>query len=237
MTPSIQHVAVLIPARNEESLLPRCLNSALRALGTLPSEITSDIIVVVDRSTDQTLKVARSMLQGYGAAFTTLKGIVGVARAHAAKVALARYGGPPECCWLANTDADCVVPENWLVDQMLFASMGAHAVAGTVEVDSFSEHCNGAAHLFHDTYTIHSDGTHPHVHGANIGIRADLYLEAGGWASLATAEDHDLWDRLSLLDCRKLSPAGLAVITSGRRIGRAPHGFAQALAAHNKAVA
>ena len=237
MTHSIQHVAVLIPARNEESLLPRCLNSVLRALVRLPPEITSDIIVVVDRSTDQTLKVARSMLQGYGAAFTTLKGIVGVARAHAANAALTRYGGFPECCWLANTDADCVVPENWLVDQLLFAGMGAHAVAGTVGVDSFSEHGDGTADLFHDTYTIHSDGTHPHVHGANIGIRADLYLEAGGWASLATAEDHALWNRLSLLNCRRLSPASLTVITSGRRIGRAPHGFAQALAAHNKAVA
>ena len=237
MSHSIQHAAVLVPARNEESLLPRCLNSILRALAKLPSDITSDIIVVVDRSTDQTLKVARSMLGGYGAAFTTLKGRVGVARAHAAKVALARYGGPLECCWLANTDADCVVPENWLVDQMFFAGMGAQAVDGTVVVDSFSEHCNGTAGLFHDTYTIYSDGTHPHVHGANIGIRADLYLEAGGWASLATAEDHDLWDRLSLLNCRRLSPASLTVITSGRRIGRAPHGFAQALAAHNKAVA
>jgi hypothetical protein len=84
---------------------------------------------------------------------------------------------------------------------------------------------------------MHGDGTHPHVHGANIGVRADVYLEAGGWTPLETGEDHDLWNRLSGSGCTKRSIAQLKVITSGRRIGRAPHGFAEALAAHNEAVA
>ena len=49
---------------------------------------------------------------------------------------------------------------------------------------------------FRETYEIRPDGSHPHVHGANLGVRADAYLRAGGWADLRTAEDHDLWRRL-----------------------------------------
>ena len=45
---------------------------------------------------------------------------------------------------------------------------------------------------FRMTYQINTDGTHPHVHGANLGMRADAYLAAGGWNPLPTAEDHDL---------------------------------------------
>ena len=69
--------------------------------------------------------------------------------------------------------------------------------------------------------------------GANLGVRADRYLAAGGWADLPTAEDHDLWRRLHQTGARTCSSAKIVVATSGRRIGRAPHGFAGALAAHN----
>jgi hypothetical protein len=90
---------------------------------------------------------------------------------------------------------------------------------------------------FRKSYRIEADGTHPHVHGANIGVRADAYLRAGGWMNLATAEDHDLWHRLQHQGERRLSDARLWVMTSGRRLGRAPMGFAAALAAHNEALA
>jgi glycosyltransferase involved in cell wall biosynthesis len=233
----IRHIAVLIPARNEEVLLPRCLASVLQAQAMLPPDVTCDIIVVADCCTDQTLKIARSMLLGFGIGSATSEGNVGKSRALAADIALARYAGPLEQCWLANTDADCIVPDDWLTAQLELARVGKHAIAGTVDVDNFSEHRIGVARLFYETYVIHADGTHPHVHGANIGLRADVFVEAGGWASLATAEDHDLWNRLTLAKCSQASVAKLRVITSGRRMGRAPQGFAGALAAHNKAVA
>jgi glycosyltransferase involved in cell wall biosynthesis len=237
MIAPIHHIAVLIPARDEEALLPRCLASILRARKLLPPEVSCDIVVAVDQSTDRTLAIARRMLRGRGFAFIVQAGVVGVARARAAQVALSRYAGDLARSWLANTDADCIVPESWLIDQLLLAHNGAQAVAGIVEVDDFSEHRPGVDRRFRETYLIHADGTHPHVHGANIGFRADVYLQAGGWAPLSTAEDHDLWNRLAQLPCRRLSVAQVKVLTSGRRAGRAPHGFAHALAAHNEAVA
>ena len=230
------HIAVLIPARNEEILLPRCLRSVAAARRMLPPEVTSDVVLVSDRSDDRTADVAREMLGVDGLVLSTQAGVVGVARAMAADAALRHYTGPREKCWLANTDADCEVPEDWLLQHLAVAERGYMAVAGIVDVDSFEGHASVVESMFRLTYLIHEDGTHPHVHGANLGVRADAYLRAGGWMHLDTAEDHDLWNRLPKTK-ERLSDARLQVITSGRRLGRAPLGFAGALAAHGGASA
>jgi glycosyltransferase involved in cell wall biosynthesis len=237
MTPTPWHICVLIPARNEEELLPRCLRSVLRACSALPANVTYDVVVVVDSSTDGTRKIAQSLLQGHGLVLSAEVGIVGKARAIAAEASLKRYEGPAAHCWLANTDADCCVPESWLVDHLSYAAKGVEAIAGTVDVDDFSEHTAGVSERFRLSYLLHPDGTHPHVHGANLGVRADVYLRAGGWNNLATAEDHDLWNRLSHHRTKRLSVGRVKVLTSGRRLGRAPHGFAEALTAHNVVAA
>lgn len=237
MTACPWHIAVLIPARNEEALLPRCLASVQRARLALSPEVTTDLILASDCSTDATQRIASEIIGTSGMVTCTSIGRVGSARALAARVALSRFHGPLHHCWLANTDADCVVPEDWLTLQLAIARRGLAAVAGIVDVDSFEDHRPTVPQLFRLTYLLHPDGTHPHVHGANLGVRADAYLQAGGWAPQATAEDHDLWQRLHHAQLPRLSDAELKVLTSGRRIGRAPGGFADALAAHNDAKA
>jgi cellulose synthase/poly-beta-1,6-N-acetylglucosamine synthase-like glycosyltransferase len=231
------HVAVLIPARNEELLIQRCLNSVLSACSRLPSSISTDVVVACDSSTDLTLEIAARVLADWGIAVATEVAIVGSARRLAARVALQRYAGSLTRCWLANTDADCCVPSTWLVDQIAIADQGIDAIAGVINVDSFEEHSVGSDIRFRNSYLIHSDGSHPHVHGANMGVRADAYRRSGGWRGLETAEDHDLWNRLVRTACRQHSTARVSVITSGRRVGRAPRGFAEALAVHDEAAA
>ncbi len=229
------HVAILIPARNEEALLPRCLRSIEAARACLPAHVTSDVVLAADCCDDTTENIARRMLALTGSVVRTEAGSVGAARALSASAALERCPVPGDRCWLANTDADCEVPKDWLLIQLAYADRGFRAIAGVIDVDSFAEHDPVVRERFRLTYPIHPDGTHPHVHGANLGVRADAYLEAGGWSSLATAEDHDLWRRLQAHSYPRLARAPLCVLTSGRRQGRAPHGFADALAAHNAA--
>lgn len=228
------HIAVLVPARNEERLLPRCISSVLKAVRLLPASVTTDVVVVADACTDATPRIARRMLQGRGSVLSVVAENVGMVRAMATKEALRRFGGDLSRCWLANTDADCEVPETWLLDQLRHAEQGCCAVAGIVDVDCFAEHLPVVESRFRLTYAIHADGTHPHVHGANLGVRADAYVRAGGWNPLPTAEDHDLWSRLCMEASPRLSDARLSVLTSGRRVGRAPLGFAGALAKHNE---
>jgi len=231
------HIAVLIPARNEEQLLPRCLDSVLASLAQLTAGVTADVVIAVDRSSDRTLEIAKRMVHGRGIVISTQGGIVGRARAIAARTALGRYRGKLSRCWLANTDADTSVPANWMTDHLNLASENVEAIAGTVDVDSFEEHSSVVAERFRSSYVMRPDGSHSHVHGANLGVRADAYLRAGGWKSIRTAEDHDLWNRLEKTGANRVSISRLRVLTSGRRVGRVPHGFADTLAAHNEVAA
>jgi hypothetical protein len=70
---------------------------------------------------------------------------------------------------------------------------------------------------------------HPHVHGANLGVRADAYLAAGGFAAHPTGEDHALWRALA--DRPRIATRRIPVVTSARRRARAPSGFAGFLTA------
>jgi glycosyltransferase involved in cell wall biosynthesis len=228
------HVAVLIPARNEEEHLPRCLQSVLQAVARVEYSITTDIVVVVDSSTDRTQTIATELLRGNGVVLTTNAGMVGEARRRGASAALARYRGPLHRFWFANTDADSMVPPNWLTEQLRLAGEGVEGIAGSVDVDHFDEHQEIVAHRFRTTYLVAPDGTHSHVHGANLGVRGDAYVRAGGWGSLSTGEDHDLWRRLRVTSAVLRSTTRTKLVTSGRRVGRAPGGFADALAAHNE---
>lgn len=231
MASRIQHVAVLVPARDEEKLIAKCINSIQAARRALPAAITSDVIVVSDRCVDRTSLIARGLLADEGLVVSTNAGSVGHARATAARFALTRYREAADTCWLANTDADCEVPETWLTHQVKAAETGALALAGIVDVVDFSGHDAGVPQRFRETYVVAPDGTHSHVHGANLGVRADVYQLAGGWADLALAEEHDLWRRIP---GGRVSDARMRVITSGRRHSRVVGGFADALAAHNE---
>ncbi len=233
MTSLPWHICVLVPARDEEDLIGRCIVSVRRACACVQGRASTDVVIAVDYSTDQTYEIARRMLRDEGAIVTSQSGNVGEARAIAATIALRRWTGRRDRCWIANTDADSQVPQSWLTDQLALFDSGVQAIAGTVNVDTFAEHDPIVRDLFRKTYTIDGDGSHPHVHGANFGLRADAYLRAGGWPSLPTGEDHALWKRLGEIGAIRTSVSHIRVSTSGRRNGRAPHGFAETLAAHN----
>jgi glycosyltransferase involved in cell wall biosynthesis len=179
------HMCVLIPARNEEELLPQCLLSVLEARKQISSTTSCDIVVAVDSSTDKTFDIASELLKGKGTVVVLNASAVGEARTRAAEVGLRRYRGPLNRCWLANTDADCRVPKSWLADQLMLCAMGAEAIAGTIDVIDFSEHAPGVDLRFRASYQVSPDGTHSHVHGANLGVRADAYVRAGGWGAFA----------------------------------------------------
>jgi glycosyltransferase involved in cell wall biosynthesis len=96
MSPPPWHISVLIPACNEAELLPRCIRSVLEAASYLPGTVSSDIVVVADRSTDGTAKIAADFLRSHGTVVNSQAGSTGTARALAVKCALARYSGAPE---------------------------------------------------------------------------------------------------------------------------------------------
>jgi hypothetical protein len=96
-------------------------------------------------------------------------------------------------------------------------------------VESVGELGAAALSSVMEDYRVFPDGTHPHIHGANVGFRADAYIDAGGWSDRALAEDHCLWGRICAIGWPAIASIASVVITSGRLKGRAAGGFADAL--------
>jgi glycosyltransferase involved in cell wall biosynthesis len=229
----IWRVAVVVPAANEERLIGPCLSSIGAARSHLyrsRANIQVRIVVALDGCGDSTAAIAAA--SGDVLLVTVTAGSVGTARRAGASAALAG-SGPASELWLANTDADCEVPVNWLTSMVDEARLGAHVVLGTVMPGSGL--CPPARAEWVSRHHLR-DG-HPHVHGANFGIRGDAYLALGGWQPLATGEDADLARRAARTgDLRISRTASIPVVTSVRRDGRAPRGFSGYLRALDAAV-
>lgn len=222
-------VGVVVPAHDEERLVGRCVETVRRSVDAAGVD-EAWIVVVADACTDRTARVARRALGPRGEVVPCAARSVGAARRLGARRVLRRLASRPGSrLWLMNTDADTRVPRDWVATHLRLADAGSTAVAGIVEVDSFAEHGDRVARAFAAAYAVGPDGRHPHVHGANLGVRADVYRAVGGWCGAALAEDHRLWARLRRHGARIASSAASRVLTSGRRIGRAPGGFADAL--------
>jgi Glycosyl transferase family 2 len=220
----IETVGVVVPAHNEETLLPACLTALRRAARQV--SVPVHLLVAADSCTDRTVAVARAC----GAQVIRVRArSVGAARA-AGMTELLRLtaGANPEAIWLATTDADTVVPPSWLQRQIAHADQGWDVVLGTVTVADWSEHLPHVPTAFAARYES-GDHPHPHIHGANIGIRASAYQAAGGFRPLRTAEDHALLAAVGEAGCPVLRAGDVTVETSGRRHARAPHGFSHLL--------
>jgi glycosyltransferase involved in cell wall biosynthesis len=210
-----QRIGVVIPARDEEDLIGRCLVAVLESAQHV--SVPVDIVVVADGCLDRTTSIARAFR---GVRVLEIESSnVGTARATGAQAALARGAQ-----WLANTDADSVVPQNWLSHQLALATAGWDVVVGTVRPD-FEELTPEQRHAWLATHRVGEPNGH--VHGANLGVRASAYAAAGGYRTLPEHEDVDLVTRLA--DFRSIASDGAEVITSARRFGRTPGGYARFL--------
>jgi cellulose synthase/poly-beta-1,6-N-acetylglucosamine synthase-like glycosyltransferase len=226
-------VSVVIPAQNEESTVEYCIRSVLSALAK--AGVDHWIVLVADDCTDRTVERARRALGSSGEVAEVSFRSAGAARREGAARALLHWKNlDPSRIWLANTDADTYVNDDWIAVQLAFADEGVTAVAGIVHLETGG---SAAVHeAYRTTYQVNAAGTHTHVHGANLSVRADAYEDVGGWSNLALAEDHCLWTRLRGRGWRVSSPVSSVVITSSRLKGRAKGGFADTLRSRVEAL-
>jgi glycosyltransferase involved in cell wall biosynthesis len=209
-------IGVAIPVHNEEKYLRACLCAiqAAAAHAALGGEEVR-VAVVLDDCSDASHAIA--------AAFA-----VDVIVQSARNVGMARAAGAEHLLnagarWLAFTDADTIVSDNWLATQL---GLGADAVCGTVAVQDWSAH--GERHALvrarlRATYRD-ADG-HGHVHGANLGVSAQAYLRVGGFRPLPCSEDVALVQALVSSGAAIAWSAAPRVTTSARTQSRARGGF------------
>ncbi len=231
----VDALGVVIPVHDEAEHLPACLAALDRAIEAAPRSVRAVVALVLDACTDASADIAVAWA-ARGVDRHVLRRdfrTVGLSRAAGMDRVLAELAGHrPARVWLATTDADSQVSPSWLTDQLRLAAEGAEAVAGSIEVHDWSDHPPGWAERFRELYEpAGSSDSHDHVHGANLGVRADAYLAAGGFEPLSTGEDHALWNALRRARRRQVSSRRLTVVTSARRIARAPLGFSSFLAA------
>lgn len=228
----IERVAVVMPAHNEEDHLGQALQAVQRsadALYRVRPDVETRVTVVLDSCTDGSAAItaARAAADPRVSALEVSYRSAGASRAAGVRAAgIGVPGQPPppwaRQTWLANTDADSRVPENWLVRQLEFAEAGADAVLGSVEPDPAGMDPE-LLRRWRERHPFTED--HPHIYGANFGVRASAYLTAGGFARITSEEDRTLVHSLRSRAFTVTATDSTRVMTSGRTHARAPHGF------------
>jgi glycosyltransferase involved in cell wall biosynthesis len=224
--------AVVIPAHDEVKNLPHTLRAVLTATACTPIPVT--VIVVLDNCSDDSARLAGRY--GPDVHFVTVEaGNVGAARAAGFTYARSLCGSALDgSTWYATTDADTKVDPDWLLRQL---SADADMVLGVVRVSDWRRLSPATIRRYLKAYHARTKaGTHDHVHGANMGFRADAYWHLGGFRALATGEDVELAERFEAAEYRIHRDVGLSVTTSARAQGRAPGGFAQHLRTLSESV-
>jgi glucosyl-3-phosphoglycerate synthase len=239
---SALRASVVVPARDEELLLPACLDAIAHQEGIDAAEY--EVIVVLDGCADRTPQVVEQVEADHPALrLLTTEGPgrgAGPARATGMDLACERLeeAGRTEGL-IATTDADTIVAGDWLVRQLEAVEAGARAIGGEVLLDDTSAERLPAAVRRRREVELrnrvrlaerHGPAEHAHFSGASLGLTPQAYRAVGGMAWVAALEDQDLEDRLveARIPIHRLSP--VRVTTSARTDGRAERGLAKDLA-------
>ena len=128
-------IGIVVPAQNEEASIEPCIQSIRRSCETAQLR-DYWIVIVADSCTDDTLPRASRAVAGVGEVLECDAKSAGSARRLGVDAALAHFNGKElGQIWLANTDADTLVPHDWITVQLKLADAGIAAVAGIVKLD------------------------------------------------------------------------------------------------------
>jgi hypothetical protein len=242
---------VAIPARDEETLLPHCLDAVDAALGRLTAPAM--IVVLVNDSADASFAVASAC----AAATAHPVLVVDVERPPALRhaggarravlelaAAVTAPGG-----FILTTDADSVPDVGWAAASVRALEAGNDLVCGRVRVDRrerdalpsalrrrhrLEEKVKAAAVALEDRLDPrpHNPGPrHAGIFAAALAMRRDAYLAVGGLPAVACGEDEALVRRMTEEDRPVYFARDAVVRTSLRSLGRAVGGVADAIAA------
>jgi glycosyltransferase involved in cell wall biosynthesis len=221
----VERIGIVVPAKNEQRLPPACLTGVLDAARQVPVPVT--VVVVLDSCSDRSATMVEAGRQNTSDvtvdAVVVSANSVGAARRAGMRTFLDRNSSPsPEGLWVASTDADSVVPRQWLRAQLARAAAGARVV-GTITVTNWQERNRAVRDRAIADYTATH---HRHVHGANLSFTPEAYLSAGGFPAQAFDEDVALVQMFAAAGEPIGWAADLPVCPSARRKSRAPFGFA-----------
>lgn len=179
--------SIIIPARNEENNIGKCISSILRQTY---SSYLYEIIVIDDYSTDRTAEIVRSFSEK-NIRLLQLKDLlsdqsINSYKKKAIELAIEQAKGN----WIVTTDADCIVSPNWLQTIATYQqATNAKFIASPVKysVDkSFLSIFQALDFLSLQGVTAASahKGFHAMCNGANIAYEKNIFFEVDGFKNI-----------------------------------------------------
>lgn len=228
---------IALPAHNEQDLIGDCLASVIRAVELAQRRGRVDqatVAVALHRCDDDTPDRVRSALSGRGGmamvVMTEMRPMaVGAVRTKL--IEYARTTAGPADGWIFSTDADTVVPPDWVTGTLdRAAEQGSDLVLGLADLNDWD--VDAATRRTYE-HIIESglDATgHRHAYAANLAIRQSAFWQVGGFPAVRHGEEHGLAAACRAAGLRVTSTLHPRVQTSARMPGRADHGLGALLA-------
>lgn len=239
---------VCVPARDEATLLPSCLDNLGAALNNAPG---SGAVLVVNNTSDASADIVRTWAATIAVPVLCCEVDIAVpadTAAIARRLALdvAALLGPDDAV-LLSTDADTLVPPDWVLRMTARVREGAALVAAGITVDPAEaaalppgvRHSGEIEQRLAESYeTIWSllagDSPCPLLvaaGGANFAVAAHAYRAVGGLPVDHRNEDRALTEAMLAAGLPVVVDRTITVTTSLRTEARARHGMADAIAA------
>ncbi|HEY0185326.1 MAG TPA: glycosyltransferase, partial [Rhodopila sp.] len=245
-TQAAGRTVVAIPARDEAERIGPCL-TALHEQVQPPDAV----VLLLNNCSDTTETVARATaarlrfpLEVISRNLSSNEASAGHARRLAMALAAERCGADDV---LLTTDADSVAPPDWIQRNLAAIRHGADIVCGQAVIDPL-EAAMIPAHLHADdarecrliallddlAWALDPEPhdpplRHTEASGASLAVRVPAFHRVGGIPAVAAGEDRAFVKALWMMDARVRHDASIRVTVSGRIVGRAPGGMADAI--------
>jgi glycosyltransferase involved in cell wall biosynthesis len=242
----VAKTVVAIPVRDEAERIEACL-AALNVQSRPPDAV----VLMLNNCSDATEAIVHAVAPRLRYPLDVVSRDLPISQAgagHARRLALqlaakqADYDGV-----LLTTDADAVVPPNWIAQNLHAVKSGGDIVCGRALIDPV-EATAIPAHLHaddarecrlialldtiawmldpepHDKLPRHTEAS-----GASLAVRTDVFRRVGGIPAIRAGEDRAFVRALWMMDARVRHDPSVTVTVSGRIIGRAEGGMADAI--------
>ena len=188
-----RHISVVVAARNEEKDIEKCLLSLLKQ--TYPTN-RYEIIIVDDGSTDKTASIVKSFSERFANIHLLSLMFDSEHKIGRKPIALAKGIAQASGEIILTTDADCIVPPQWIEIMVNHFEEGVVFVAGPVaERDSNTFFAKMEQLEFLGLITtaagLIGSGRPIICNGANLAYRKDAFIAIDGFNTESSSNDDE----------------------------------------------